>query len=581
MAIFYAFYKGVLEQLSIHSAKRLYLLGAAVLSFVIPLISYDVVVYTTELSQGQALIYQESGKATEAASPFDWGRFAWTVYLIGASLFGLKFIANLGRMLLKIGHNPKSRRDGIIHVLLHERVSPHTFFRYIFFNKLEFEREEIPASVSIHEEAHARQLHTFDVLIIELLQVVFWFNPFVHLIGRSIKLNHEFLADQAVIESGNSTNEYQQTLLAYSGPSAINPMANAMNYSSIKKRLKLMKTRTSKRQSAARIFLVLPLLALVLVSFTTRNVVELPADHPAESAMEMVLPIQQKRLLQVSVSGNTVKVNGQTTSVSNFAATVDRMTAKWEQEDYMNTKFDLTLDDTNNGIIDRLNNEFKKTRLFKARPNDYGLFPPPPPPPPAPPKPAGDAPPPPPPPKVKVKVKKGTPVVREIKSENGEVLIIEEIEREAPEGEVIIIEEIEPDNKVIIRDEKGNHIKTVSPEVEVIEVIETPSEEKEYEVIEIKTEPGQKVYRIKSDDNDQLGTEINIIDSDKNEKVYTILEPGEVEIKSDKDLTYYVDGQKISRKKFRKLNKSDIATVDVVKKDGKGEIHITTKKKDN
>ena len=177
MVIFFAFYKGVLEQLSIHRTKRIYLLGAALASFIVPLISYDVVVYTPEIAQGQTVIYQEASRAGDNATPFDWANLTWTVYLIGASLFGLKFFINLGRIFLRIGYNPKSRSNGIVHVLLREKISPHTFFRYIFFNKRAFESREIPASVSIHEEAHARQLHTLDILIIELLQVVFWFNP--------------------------------------------------------------------------------------------------------------------------------------------------------------------------------------------------------------------------------------------------------------------------------------------------------------------------------------------------------------------------------------------------------------------
>jgi hypothetical protein len=225
----------------------------------------------------------------------------------------------------------------------------------------------------------------------------------------------------------------------------------------------------------------------------------------------------------------------------------------------LNTKFDLTIDDPNNDIIDRLNAEFRKTRLFKARPNDYSLFPPPPPPPPAPPAPNGDmTPPPPPPPPVKVKIKKGTPVVREIKRENGDVLIIEEIEREAPGDEVIIIEEIEGDDGIVIRDGKGKSIKTISPDVETIEIIQTPGEEKEYEILEIKTEPGKQVYSIKGDRNEKVGSIIRIIDKEKDINVDTLIESSEIEIKSD------------------------IATMDVIKKsDDKGEIHITTKKKDN
>ena len=134
----------------------------------------------------------------------------------------------------------------------------------------------------------------------------------------------------------------------------------------------------------------------------------------------------------------------------------------------------------------------------------------------------------------------------------------------------------------MIRDTKGKRIKTVSPEVETIEIIKTPGQEQEYEILEIKTEPGQQVYTIKGDREDKGGSRIRIIDQDKDAKAHTLIQSSEVEIRSDKNLTYYVDGEKVSKRKFRKLDKSEIATMDVIKKsDDKGEIHITTKKKDN
>ena len=84
------------------------------------------------------------------------------------------------------------------------------------------------------------------------------------------------------------------------------------------------------------------------------------------------------------------------------------------------------------------------------------------------------------------------------------------------------------------------------------------------------------------DREDKGGSRIRIIDQDKDAKAHTLIQSSEVEIRSDKNLTYYVDGEKVSKRKFRKLDKSEIATMDVIKKsDDKGEIHITTKKKDN
>ncbi|HBY69604.1 MAG TPA: peptidase M56, partial [Flavobacteriaceae bacterium] len=75
---------------------------------------------------------------------------------------------------------------------------------------------EIPEEVLLHEHAHAKQMHSVDILFIELLHVLFWFNPLFIFLKRSMKLNHEFLADRAVLKQGAETSVYQKLLLAYS-----------------------------------------------------------------------------------------------------------------------------------------------------------------------------------------------------------------------------------------------------------------------------------------------------------------------------------------------------------------------------
>src|SRR5690606_7076485 len=111
-------------------------------------------------------------------------------------------------------------------------------------------------------------------ILIELLQVIFWFNPFIYLIKHSIKLNHEFLADHAVLKQGTETLKYQSLLLAFSSNASEPQLANAINYSSIKKRFTVMKTHTTKKALWLRSLILLPLLAVLIYSFSERKVVE-------------------------------------------------------------------------------------------------------------------------------------------------------------------------------------------------------------------------------------------------------------------------------------------------------------------
>jgi len=273
------FYKIFLENASMHTFKRIYLLCALVLSAVIPLITFYEYV---QVEQAAGLVENSSAIitnfTTSTVESFNWSQLLWIIYIVGVTFFGIKFIKNLICINFRILRNPKVKANGLINVLLKFNVEPHTFFSYIFLNKRRFENNDIPNEVLLHEKAHSEQYHSLDILFIELLQVLVWFNPIIYLIKHAIKLNHEFLADRAVIQQGIACSNYQKILLAFSSPEHFSEptgyqLASAINYSSIKKRFTVMKTHTSKRSMLLKSLLLLPLLALMLFSFTTKKVV--------------------------------------------------------------------------------------------------------------------------------------------------------------------------------------------------------------------------------------------------------------------------------------------------------------------
>ncbi|WP_051931019.1 M56 family metallopeptidase [Gillisia sp. Hel_I_29] len=281
LSIFYVFYKVLLENASMHTFKRIYLLCALVLSAVIPFITFYEYV---QVEQAAGLVENSTAIittfTTSSVESFNWTQLLWGVYFLGVAFFGIKFIKNLISINFRILRNPKVKANGLINVLLKFSVEPHTFFSYIFLNKRRFENNDIPNEVLLHEKAHSEQYHSLDILFIEFLQVLVWFNPIIYLIKHAIKLNHEFLADRAVIQQGIARSNYQKILLAFSSPEHFSEpkgyqLASAINYSSIKKRFTVMKTHTSKRSMLLKSLLLLPLLALMLFSFTTKKVVSI------------------------------------------------------------------------------------------------------------------------------------------------------------------------------------------------------------------------------------------------------------------------------------------------------------------
>jgi len=272
------FYKIALEPLSIHKFKRVYLLVAVAVAGIIPFITF--VKYVQPTIDQSSFIFD-----TSATKPLDTNFkiveetnylsiILWSIYALGVGLFFIRFCANLFKIVSKIRKHTKVKSQSFINVLMEQLEIPHTFFNFIFLNKNKFENNQIPPEVLLHEQTHAKQKHSLDIIIIELLQVVFWFNPLVYWLKKEVKLNHEFLADQHVINQGVNTKTYQTILLQFSSNQQELALANAINYSSIKKRFTLMKTHTPIKTKWIRSLLLLPLLALLLYSFSSTKEVE-------------------------------------------------------------------------------------------------------------------------------------------------------------------------------------------------------------------------------------------------------------------------------------------------------------------
>ena len=301
LAIFFVGYKIFLERENMHVFKRFYLLGSVLSALLIPFITFTqyveivpVVFESSELVASDSFIsgVTEVAEVAVASTPINyWPYIIWSLYALGVLFFSIRFATNLFRFYQRISTNEQVKQHGLWYILLHAKSTPHTFFHYIFLHKETFQKGEIPNEVLIHEHAHALQKHTIDLLAMELLQIVLWFNPLVYFLKKSIKLNHEFLADEAVLQSGTQLASYQNILLDFSSTSSVPAMAHSLNYSSLKKRFTVMKTNTSKRGTWLRSMLVLPLLAVLIYGFSTTQTIE---RISSESKVKVENPEVQK-----------------------------------------------------------------------------------------------------------------------------------------------------------------------------------------------------------------------------------------------------------------------------------------------
>src|SRR5690606_16609923 len=142
------------------------------------------------------------------------------------------------------------KEEGCTYVLLSHKTLPFTFLNFMFVEKEAFQNEALEKQILFHEWTHIQQKHSWDILLVEILKTVFWFNPLLLLYKRAIQLNHEFLADAAVNKTFQDKIGYQWLLFnKASGGRADLSLSSPFNLSSTKSRLIMMGKSSSMRKT--------------------------------------------------------------------------------------------------------------------------------------------------------------------------------------------------------------------------------------------------------------------------------------------------------------------------------------------
>ncbi|MEM7659042.1 MAG: M56 family metallopeptidase [Bacteroidota bacterium] len=255
------YYRLVLQQRPHFQLSRWFLLGSLVAGLGLPLLSFSWLdfqpleqVWETTLPVVELL---PSGSET-VAGRFDLlGTF---VYFLGVMLLGAKMLFGLGQIIQLIRTSPREAHATYTLIRVSESESVASFFRYIFWVESPQWSAEEREQVLRHERCHVQQGHSWDLLAVECLRVLFWFQPLLWLFPRLIRQNHEYLADAYAIQHGNS-RQYAQLLLSQLFGQQL-PMVHSFYHSPVTKRI--MMFQSTRSSQSLLIWLSLPALALLL-----------------------------------------------------------------------------------------------------------------------------------------------------------------------------------------------------------------------------------------------------------------------------------------------------------------------------
>jgi hypothetical protein len=210
--------------------------------------------------------YIEADSFTEAIpARVSFSRILLIVYLSGLILTLLRFARNIFNIHRQIKLSESINFSGRKLVLIDNKINPYCFFNTIFVCKNDYLNNKIAKEFLAHELEHIRQSHSTDIILIELIRIVYWFNPILYLYSRAIRVNHEYLADSGVLRDSPDIEIYADKLLSLISYRGTFPLTSGLKHSQLRRRLLMITKPESKNINYG--FRITLTLGMILVFF--------------------------------------------------------------------------------------------------------------------------------------------------------------------------------------------------------------------------------------------------------------------------------------------------------------------------
>lgn len=279
LVLFYLLYATLFKRDTFLKIRRFYFISSIVFSLVYPCFVVpglmDVLSFRANgPAADETAIFIEAptfemvtGREDAAADSFHipWKALSLFVYIAVTLFFIFRFLWQLASILRMRLKSRKTLVSGIEIYNLKNNLNPFSFFGMIFINS-EMHSEEELAQIIIHEHTHVREKHSLDVMLLEIILLFSWWNPFVWLLKREMAMNLEYLADKGVLREGVDSKDYQYHLLRLTYHETAVQIVNNFNVSQLKQRIMMMNKTRSSTPKLAKYLLILPVTLLLIAA---------------------------------------------------------------------------------------------------------------------------------------------------------------------------------------------------------------------------------------------------------------------------------------------------------------------------
>ncbi|MFD2565158.1 M56 family metallopeptidase [Aquimarina rubra] len=298
LSLFYLVYILFLRKETFFTLNRHFLLAGIISSLLLPFLEFTTVEYIEKpvFHSIEFTAITSSHPENESLS-INWWLMAFILYILAAILLFGRFIFQLISLKRIFAKSQNKQKEGFSILKTQEDIAPFSFFRYIIFNPLLHNNEELRMILK-HEKIHAKQYHTIDILITNLFVIFQWINPVSWLYKKSLQQNLEFIADQEAIRDLPSKKEYQLTLVKVSSNN-FSSITNNFYQSLIKKRIVMLNKKKSNHYHLWKVTIIVPLLSLFLWGFNTKTEIQYLQNETPELSVSSNKK-EQKEVVQDS-----------------------------------------------------------------------------------------------------------------------------------------------------------------------------------------------------------------------------------------------------------------------------------------
>ena len=274
LALLYSCFFLFLSKETFHRFNRCMLVGIMLVSLVMPMFHFTTEHPTTlneEVYQMQNYIQHDTAPiivTAQQAQGITWIQALTWIYMAGVVLMLILTLVQATSLIRFMSSGVRHTDSQGNTVILHNNdVPPFSIFRYIVMSVKDYESSR--QYILTHEQEHIRLGHTYDLLLLQGMKTLMWFNPFIWFLSRDLKAVHEYEADQAVINQGIDAKSYQQLLVMKVVGNRLQPFTNNLNHGSLKKRIVMMYQKPSNRWLMLKALCAIPVAALTINTFAT------------------------------------------------------------------------------------------------------------------------------------------------------------------------------------------------------------------------------------------------------------------------------------------------------------------------